>query len=123
MQHGFGFMEVMILPILVLVGFSVGMMCASFLERRLRSIRGQPSLFSSYNALVIVDADGLSIEGLGNTPWAEVIGCQGIADSDTSTLVYTRRYCQIVLHERPSILVPVIDYYLNSERPADQLLE
>ena len=121
MRNGIGFMEVVILLILVLAGFSVGMMCANLLERHWRSIRRRPSLFSSHNALVNIDADGFSIEGLGIIPWTEVSGCHGIADSDMSTVVYIQRYGKIILHELPSILEPVINYYLNRNRASDRL--
>ncbi|MET1076941.1 MAG: hypothetical protein ABWY06_02865 [Pseudomonas sp.] len=81
-------------------GFFGGIFLAHWLEKRIRTLLGV-ELFSAANTLITLDQQGLYIEGLGLSSWAEVEQWQDYSDSHNYVLITTRRFGQIMLVEQP----------------------
>ena len=90
-----------------LPGFFGGLWLADWLETRIRKLLGI-ELFSAANARVTVDSQGLSIEGLGLSPWADIEHWQEHSDSGNYALITTRQFGQIMLREEPERIFAIL---------------
>ena len=99
---------------LSMMGMVGGMVLWFVLEHYWLRLRGRVP-FSQTTALRL-DAQGLSVAGLGTCPWQEVLSYEGVPDSDSTLIIHTRPYGGLLVHAETDLLLPVLDHYLQATR-------
>ncbi len=98
------------------IGMFAGPVAWWMVEDRWRKRTGR-QLFQE-KTLVIIDAQGMHVEGLGHSTWDEVLSYEGIPDSESALVVYTRRYGGLMLDALVEDLRAVLDHYLDRAQHA-----
>ncbi|MFT4246908.1 MAG: hypothetical protein QM581_02570 [Pseudomonas sp.] len=64
-------------------------------------------------ARVELDARGLSIEGLGLSPWCEILAAEADHDAGTTVTIHTERFGLVMVWIQPSELWPILAFHLQ----------
>jgi hypothetical protein len=107
--------------VLWIVGMFAGFMLWFAFEERWRTWRGK-KLFSG-TARVRIDQDGLFVEGLALNVWREVLGWEGVPDSDNYLIVHTQRFGGLLLSTPVGPLVEALGHYQAAARAEAARLE
>jgi hypothetical protein len=100
--------------VLALIGVCVGLFVYYLLEQRWMTWRGKRSFTG--DTRVRVDEDGLLIEALGLNVWAEVLGWEGVPDSDHYLVVHTQRFGSMLLSAPVAPLVKALAHHQAAAR-------
>jgi len=99
---------------LTMVGMVGGMVLWFVLEHWYLRLRGRVP-FSETTAFRL-DAQGLSVAGLGACAWQDVLSYEGVPDSDSTLIIHTRPYGGLLVCAATDALLPVLDHYLHATR-------
>lgn len=102
--------------VLSIIGMLAGMVAWFPLEQRWLAWRGK--LPFSAVTRVVMDETGLQIEGLGCSPWDEVMSWESIPDSNSALIIHTQRYGGLLLRAPIDTLIPLVAHHLNLSREA-----
>lgn len=81
----------------------------------------EKQLFSQTIA-VTVDAQGMTIEGLGKSPWADILSIEKIPRGYSMFIVHTRRFGRVSLSMHVATAVPVFEFYLDQPQHLDGVM-
>lgn len=105
----FGTLGILGCAALSMAGMLAGAVLWFALEERWRKWRGK-TLFSG-NARVRIDGEGLLVEGLGLNAWREVLGWEGVPDSDSHLIVHTQRFGGLLLSAPTRPLLEALSHH------------
>jgi len=115
-----GSLSLLLVPLLVLLmlvsitaGLCVGVWLVSKWEK--------PNF--SQTTAVTVDAQGMTVEGLGKSPWADILSIERIPGSYWKLMVHTRQLGRISLSMDTATAFPVFDFYLNQLQHLDGVMQ
>ena len=109
----------LLFPLLILLflisvfgGLCVGVWLVSIWEKQ---------LFVQTTA-VTVDAQGMTVEGLGKSPWADILSIEKIPRGYSMFIVHTRRFGRLSLRMHVATAVPVFNFYLSQPQHLDGVM-
>lgn len=99
---------------LSMLGMFAGMIAYFALDARWAARRGKR--FFTGNTRVRIDEDGLMIEALGLSVWSDVLGWEGVPESEHSLVVHTSSFGRILLSEDLHLLVAALEHHQAAAR-------
>jgi hypothetical protein len=99
----------------MVLGMIAGMLLGTVLIMRWETRKGQV-LFSK-TTQVTIDQDGVNINDLGLLSWQDVLSYEGIPDSTSAMIIFSRQYGELLLQDiAVDELIPILNAHLESAR-------